>query len=327
VNNGETVTTQNIFPQNTIAIVWDFDKTLIPYYMQKPLFEHFDVDEGRFWDEVNHLPEFFNENGLDLVSQDTIYLNHMLTYVRHRLFKGLNNQLLRELGNQIEFYDGLPNFFRTVKNRIQHDPRFSAFQVQIEHYVISSGLRQMVLGSKLAPFIDGTWACEFVEAMPRPGYLQDAQITLVDDMKEIVEIGYVIDNTTKTRALFEINKGVNKDHTIDVNAKVADADRRVPFENMIYIADGPSDIPVFSMLNQNGGRTYAVYKPNSQKEFNQANQLQRQGRVNSFGEADYTEGSKTFMWILNAVEEIAFRIVQERKVALSERLGQPPKHL
>ena len=70
-----------------------------------------------------------------------------------------------------------------------------------------------------------------------------------------------------------------------------------------------------------------MYKPGSQQDFNQANQLQRQSRVQSFGEADYTEGSKTYLWIVNAIDEIAGRIVQDRKEALSERLGNPPKHL
>lgn len=319
--------TQNIFPQNLIALIWDFDKTLTPHYMQRPLFEHFAVDEARFWREVEGLPSFHRDQGLDLVSRDTLYLNHLLTYVRHRRFKGLSNGLLRQLGAQITFYEGLPEFFGKLRNRIRHHPHYAAFQVDVEHYVISSGLRQMILGSAIAPYVKDVWACEFVESIPRPGYLDDGQVPLLDDRGEIADIGYAIDNTTKTRAIFEINKGVNQDRSIDVNAKVAAEDRRVPFANMIYVADGPSDIPVFSILNKNGGRTYAVYKPNSEKEFNQANLLQRQGRVQSFGEANYTEGSKTYLWICTAVEEIAERIVRERKAALDQRLGQPPRHL
>lgn len=317
----------NIFPQNAIALIWDFDKTLSPDYMQKPLFEHYALDPRKFWEEVDGLPDFYREQGLELVSRDTLYLNHILTYVRHRLFKGLSNELLRRLGEKIEFYPGLPQFFRMMQNRIRSNPRFASFQVEVEHYIISSGLRQMILGSKIAPYVEDVWACEFVEKLPHPGYVHDQQISLVEENHEIADIGYLIDNTTKTRAIFEINKGVNKDRTIDVNARIGDADRRVPFVNMIYIADGPSDIPVFSILNHNGGRTYAVYKPGSQQDFNQANQLQRQGRVQSFGEADYTEGSKTYLWIVNAIDEIAERIVQERKEALNERLGNPPKHL
>jgi hypothetical protein len=96
---------------------------------------------------------------------------------------------------------------------------------------------------------------------------------------------------------------------------------------MIYVADGPSDIPVFSILNQFGGRTFAVYRPGSKAEFSQVNRLQNQGRVQSFGEANYTEGSQTAMWLKNAVSEIADQIVINRKRAMGDKIGKPPKHL
>lgn len=101
----------------------------------------------------------------------------------------------------------------------------------------------------------------------------------------------------------------------------------MPFHNMIYIADGPSDIPVFSILNRSGGRTYAVYKKGSPREFAQVKRLQEQGRVQSFGEADYTPGSQTAMWISIVVEEIAERIVGDQERALGERVGIPPTHI
>jgi hypothetical protein len=96
---------------------------------------------------------------------------------------------------------------------------------------------------------------------------------------------------------------------------------------MIYIADGPSDVPVFSVVKANGGRTLAVYRPESEAEFEQVNRLQEQGRVDSFGEANYEAGSQTFMWITHAVDSIARRIVDNRQAALSSRLGKPPGHL
>lgn len=77
------------------------------------------------------------------------------------------------------------------------------------------------------------WGCDLIEGL-------DAE-----KHKIISEVGYTIDNTTKTRALFEINKGVPQHPEIDVNAKMSDALRRVAFPNMIYIADGPSDVPAF----------------------------------------------------------------------------------
>lgn len=143
----------------------------------------------------------------------------------------------------------------------------------------------------------------------------------------IQDIGYVIDNTTKTRAIFEINKGVNKLEGIDVNSYIPRSERRIPFQNMIYIADGPSDVPVFSLINQNGGRTYGVYARGAREEFAQVNKLQQQRRIHAFGEANYEPNTQTYMWIMNAVQEIADTIVRNTEFVLSSRAGESPRHL
>ena len=317
---------QPLFLQNIIACIWDFDKTLIPGYMQAPIFEHYRMDSKKFWKEVNELPNYYRKAGLDLIVPDTVYLNHFITYARDGRFKGLNNKLLRDLGVKIKFYEGLPAFFDEIKNTVKDNSDFQQHDIRIEHYIVSTGLRQMILGSKIAPYIDGIWGCEFVESPPPAGYLKTGEKKQAEP-KIISQIAYALDNTTKTRAIFEINKGSNKMPDIDVNAKIPDEDRRVPFQNMIYIADGPSDIPVFSIVNHFGGRTFAVYQPGSKEEFSQVNNLQKQGRVQSFGEAIYTEGSQTAMWIKNAVSEIADLIVVNRERALGDKIGKPPKHL
>jgi hypothetical protein len=227
-----------IFPQNVIAVIWDFDKTLIPGNMQRPLFRHFDIDETGFWEEVDGLETWYCNHGNPLISRDTLYLNHLLTYVQEGLMPGLSNALLRELGAEIEFYQGMPEFMGLMRKHIESDARFVEHQVHVEHYVVSTGLRQMILGSAVAPFVTDVWASEFTEQVAPPGYA-DGQDRLFSPEGEIRQLIYTIDNTTKTRAIFEINKGSNKNPGIDVNAKVAPEDRRVPFQNMIYIADGP----------------------------------------------------------------------------------------
>ena len=319
--------TQPLFLQNIIACIWDFDKTLSPGYMQAPIFELYKVEPKKFWKEVDELPNYYKKDGLDLISTDTLYLNHLLTYTKQGKFKGLNNTLLRELGGKIALYDGLPRFFDKLKQFVRSDPEYVKHDIQLEHYIVSTGLRQMILGSKIAPFVDGVWGCEFVENAPLPGYLDAGTKKTLADSKIISQIAYALDNTTKTRAVFEINKGSNKFPDIDVNAMIPDEDRRVPFQNMIYIADGPSDIPVFSLINRFGGRTFAVYQPGSKEEFAQVNNLQKQKRVHSFGEANYTEGSQTSMWIKNAMVEICDQIVKNRERALGDKIGKPPKHL
>lgn len=316
-----------IFSQTNIAIIWDFDKTLIPGYMQEPLFKHYNVDGRTFWREVNALPDHLTRKGQEMVAADSIYLNHILTYVRAGIFKGLNNRLLRELGGELEFYPGLPEFFPAVKEHVANNPLYSKYDIKVEHYIVSTGLRQMILGSKIAQYTDGIWACEFVEHRLPPGYLTHGIPEQNESEVTIQDISYIIDNTTKTRALFEINKGVNKIKEIDVNTNIPREDRRIPFENMIYIADGPSDIPVFSLVNQNGGRTFGVYSMGSKEEFAQINELQKQGRVHSFGEANYEPNTQTYMWIMNAVDEIATSIVKNREWLLKHRTGESPRHL
>jgi hypothetical protein len=317
---------RQLFPQNVIAMIWDFDKTLIPGNMQGPLFRHFGIDEAVFWDEVDGLEDWYRSHGAGLIARDRLYLDHILTYVREGRMQGLSNDLLRQLGAGITFYEGIPDFFELVKKSIESEPRFSDHQIRLEHYVVSTGLRQMILGSAVAPLVDDIWACEFTELVAPPGY-RDHQGQLFSPDGEIRQLIYTIDNTTKTRALFEINKGTNKNPGIDVNAKMAREDRRVPFQNMVYIADGPSDVPVFSVVEANGGRTYAVYRPGSQGEFEQAARLLEQHRVDAFGEADYSESSHTAMWLTHAVDGIARRIVSDREETLSERVGLPPGHV
>jgi len=108
---------------------------------------------------------------------------------------------------------------------------------------------------------------------------------------------------------------------------VAPEDRRVPISNMIYVADGPSDVPVFSVIRKYGGKAYAVYEPKNEKEFAQNDQLRGDGRVDHFGRADYREKSDTFMWITTHVRKICDRIVEDCERALTYRVGQPPRHI
>lgn len=316
--------TSNIFEQNIIALIFDFDKTLIPYYMQTPLFKHYDVDEGIFWQEVNGLPEYYYKQGCKLIEKESLYLNHLLTYVRAGIFPGLNNSKLRELGSEIVFYQGIPAFFDLILTYIEELNRQMNGKVQLEFYVVSSGLRQMILGSAIKDYLKDVWGCEFIESVAPKGYLEEESTI---DSSVISEIVYSIDHTTKTRALFEINKGSNVEGNIDVNSKVKAENRRVPFENMIYLADGPSDIPAFALLNERGGKTFAVYAPGDEQQFRQVNKMQKQSRIQAFGPADYTQGSQAYMWIQNAVFEIAERICNERRDLLNKSLGTPPSHL
>ena len=146
-------------------------------------------------------------------------------------------------------------------------------------------------------------------------------------VRRIAEIGYTVDNTTKTRAIFEINKGVNKHPEIDVNIAMPEDARRVKLKNMIYIADGPSDIPAFSVVRGNGGSTYAIYPKGDINAFKQVDILHKNDRIDGYSEADYSEGSQTYLWIMNRIGSIADNICEDEKSKYSFDKNSVPKHL
>lgn len=319
------MTKKNPHRQNIVACVWDFDKTLLPGYMQAPIFETFGIDEDSFWKEVNALPAIYAQRGTR-VSHDTVYLNHLLSYVKNGCLKGLTNQRLRELGRELVFYPGLPELFDRLKAiPLQHEA-YRKHNITLEHYVISTGLAEMIKGSAIAEYVDGIFGCEFIEAPLPPNYSKQDELPLHMEF-EISQIGTIVDNTIKTRYIFEINKGGNKNPSIDVNASMDRVDRRIPIDRMIYIADGPSDVPVFSVVKGNGGKTYAVFNPESEGEFAQNDALLQAGRIHAYGPADYTEKSTTVKWLRMHVRRICDAIVDECETDLSQKVHRPPQHL
>ena len=309
---------KSLFLQNVIAIIWDFDKTLSPHYMQKPLFEYYDIDEEAFWREVNMLPDYYARAGI-AVQRDACYLGHLLTYVHSGRMAGLSNARLRELGANITFYDGIPDIFARLKN-VLNAPQYQEGDLRLEHYVVSTGLAEMIRGSAVAPHLSGIWASQFIETPAPPNLSPDA----TPDPGEITQIAGLLDNTTKTRAIFEINKGVNKRPDISVNDMLPPSERRVPVCNMVYVADGPSDVPSFSVMRRHGGMAYAVYEPGSPSHFAQVEELLRTGRVDACGPADYQEGGQTSMWLERQVVRIADRMISERVRTLENHVARGP---
>jgi hypothetical protein len=312
---------KGLFQQNVVAVIWDFDRTLSPHYMQEPLFAAYKIDPDAFWNEVNSLPAYYARAGVHL-QQDTCYLGHLLSYVQHGRMPGLTNAKLREFGAQIRFFPGIPELFDRLDALAQY-PDSEELGLRIEHYVVSTGLRELIRGSKIAPKLAGIWGSEFIETPAAPG----ADLSGEPEPGPISQIAGFLDNTSKTRAIFEINKGVGSLAGISANDTIPEEERRVPFKNMIYIADGPSDIPSFSVVRKHGGLTYAVYDPSSYEQFAQAVALQEQGRVDAYGPADYQPNSQTARWLHLQIRRILERILTERKQAFDSRVSRGPVHI
>lgn len=301
---------------NIIAVVWDFDKTLVNGYMEEPIFEYYGVDSSDFWREVNFLPEKYRVEQGVRVNPDTIYLNHFIHCAKKGIFKGLNNAMLYDFGKNLHFYEGIPEIFEETRKLIEEDSIYQEYDIKVEHYIVSTGLSQVIKGSVVVQYVKGIWGCELIEEEIENGE------------KIISEIGYTIDNTSKTRALFEINKGVNRHEGVEVNTKMPEELRRVPFQNIIYVADGPSDIPAFSLVNKNHGATFAIYPHGDMKAMRQVEQMRVDGRINMYAEANYQEGTTAYMWICHKIKECAERIRkrEREKISVYAQVGTP-KHL
>jgi hypothetical protein len=312
-----------LYTQTVIAFLWDYDRTLIPGNQQDPLFAAYGVDEAEFWGEVDGLLDFYGRRDI-AISRDSAYLLHILSYVEHGIFEGLTNDRLRSFGSEIQASPGIPDFFEATRKRVESDPKYAEEGITVEHYVVSTGIRQLIEGSVIGPHLDGVWANAFIERPAPPGFRE--RLDVDESPHAISHIGYSIDNTTKTRAIFEINKGVNKNPTIEVNARMSRDQRRVPIRNMIYIADGPSDVPCFSIVNERGGKTLGVYTTEPKDNFRNVRELQEQGRVQGMAKADFREGEAAFLWLMDSLEQIADEIVDARGRAFAD-IPQPPGHV
>lgn len=299
--------------QNIIAIIWDFDKTLINGYMQDPIFEDFHVNAQEFWNRVNSMPEKYAEMGIK-VNPDTAYLIAFTRAAKNGTFKGLNNAKLREYGKRQRFYNGIPEFIAESRDFLKEDKDCTEYNVKVENYIVSTGFAEVIKGSPLNDLVDGIWGCELIEDADKDGN------------QVISDVAYTIDNTSKTKALFEINKGVNKKSRVNVNTKMTDDQRRVSFKNMLYIADGPSDVPAFSVIKQYGGVTFAIYPHGDERALRQVEQLREEKRVDYFAEADYSKDTAAYMWIKGKVREFANRIIQDEKNKQAV-VGSTPQHL
>ena len=298
-----TVTEPMSVPQNTIAIVYDYDQTLSPNYMQEEvLFPAFGIDSRAFWRKAQ---ELVREQGYD---NELAYMKVLLDCL------GMDrptNARLRELGGSLRFYPGLPDMFEEFAKGLLGS-RYEAQGIRVEHYIISSGLKVLIEGSRLAPYVQGIFGCEFAE----------------DQQGCITFPKRVISHTQKTQYLFRINKGLLS-MTQDVNDHMPPSVRPVPFQNMIYIGDGPTDVPCFTVVRQNGGHAIAVYNPDdtSLASFRKCYQLcTHADRVKHIAPADFRRGSHLRLLLEQMVNEIAGRMVDTRVRELEEATVRAPKH-
>jgi hypothetical protein len=280
--------------QNTIAIIYDYDQTLSPTYMQdETLFPHFGINPTEFWKRSR---ELVDQEGYD---GELAYLKCMLDYLS---MDRPTNDELRTLGARLRYFKGVPDVFQELHGVLSSQHKLLG--IKIEHYIVSSGLKILLDGSSLAPFVKRIFGCEF-------GQDKDGRISFPKR---------VISHTTKTQYLFRINKGMLEPHE-DVNDHMDPELRPVPFQNMIYVGDGPTDVPCFTLMKRYGGHAIAVYNADepSRSSFRKCYQLNALAdRVKHIAPADYRAGSHLRLLLEEMVIDIADSILRQKKMEIAE---------
>ena len=250
--------------QPIVAIMYDFDKTLCTKDMQEYAFiPALGMSSSAFWGEVNAMT--------DAEEMDNIlaYMYKMVEKAKEKKVP-ITRDTFQKMGSKVEYFDGVKTWFERI------NAYGEKVGVRVEHYIVSSGIKEIIEGTEIARFFKKIYACEF----------------MYDYNGSIQWPKFAVNYTANTQFLFRINKGV-----LTIDSKSADKlnrftpenERRVPFRNMIYIGDGLTDVPCMKLVKSYGGQSIAVFDQEKGKDAAEA--LKVANRVNFVAAADYGTGS------------------------------------
>lgn len=266
---------------NKIALIYDFDKTLSPKDMQE---FHYIRSYGYkntsdFWKDCDELKNKYNMDSI-------LAYMLMMTNVTPNITK---QDLINE-GKYIKLYKGVDTWFKRINEYGKKK------NIKVEHYIISSGLRDMIMGTSISKEFKKVYACTYA----------------YDSNNRVLWPSRVINYTTKTQYLFRINKGVLKEtNDFDLNRSTPENEKYISFTDMVYIGDGMTDVPSMKVVQQGGGTAIAVYDPKTHKK-KAALELKEKNRVDFMCEADYSAGSAIEKTIKGIIDVTASRIELEK---------------
>ena len=267
-----------------LAICYDFDKTLSPDDMQAQGYIQsvgYDITDD-FWKKSNALAE---ENEMD---QNLAYMYLMMLEADGRIV--FNKEKLREYGAKVKLFPGVEEWFDRIR-------KYGAEkEIIIEHYIISSGLKEMIEGTTVAKEFEKIYASSF--------YYENGRSAKWP--------AQAVNYTNKTQFLFRIEKGVLDVNDDGVNDYFEPDKIRVPFRNMVYIGDSNTDIPCMKLVSSLGGHSIGVYDPDTQEKA-KVYKMMREGRIKYFVPADYSEGTKMDALIKAIIDRTAANEILESK--------------
>ncbi len=281
--------------QNVIAIVYDFDGTLTPDPMQSyTVLPELGIPPEKFWDQVDDEVE---KTGADPI----------LTYMRLLVEQieankaHLSRDALRKLALEIEYYPGVLEWFERINEYVKVTSEGS---VEIKHYIISAGLNEILEGISIKKHFSRIYASQY--------HFDHHEVARFPTI--------VINDTAKTHYLFKINKGKEGAHET-VNDYMPESERAIPFQNMLYIGDGLTDVPCMTVVKKYGGFAVAVHKAeheDAKKTITACKKLTKANRIDFYAPADYREQSRLECNVKKIIDLIVARInfQQERNTFL-----------
>lgn len=245
----------------TVAICYDFDSTLSPKEMHEyGYFKAIDAVADDFWEQSNVFSQKTNS--------DRILIN-MFRLIDEAKKKGITitREKLEEFGRDVELFPGVETWFDRI------DEFGKKLGVNVEHYIVSSGIKEMIMGTKIAKYFKKVYACTY----------------LYDEEGKAMWPAISVNYTNKTQFLFRINKGVLDEFDDTINEIMDQDSRSVPFENMIYIGDSLTDIPCMRLVMNKGGKALGVFNPKDGNN-KKVKELLDNNKINYIAPANYSAG-------------------------------------
>lgn len=267
--------------KSIIAFMYDFDRTLSPKDMQEYAFiPGLGMSADAFWNECSEIAKKYNMDRI------LAYMLVMIEESRGKLL--LSRDTIKALGKQVKLFPGVDTWFKRVNAYAEEKG------LQCEHYIISSGIKEIIEGTSIANEFKDIYAASFC----------------YDESGVPFWPATAVNYTSKTQFIFRINKGVlDLTNDRELNEYTPEDKRRVPFRNMIYIGDGLTDVPCMKLTKSRGGHSIAVY----QKDRRSAEEMIAHDRIDYIARTDYSEGSDMEKIVFGLIDLLA---VQDKMVKM-----------